>query len=658
MLTLKKLINFKIIKILNEKHSKQSLRLLCARLEEDRPLSFRTKDWLQGQERYKNHEHILYSSYLEQHPDNMSYALKRSLINKRKLKQHHHQMEEIMQSLQPSVIPKGWMEDYEYYQGSQADSVDVEGNNMGLADMTIASSNVPCNGCGAILHCHQHTKPGFLASEIFKGRSETELKSIICQRCHFLKNYNIALDIEVTPEFYVNTISRIQNEFALAVIIVDLLDFPCSIWPGMQQLLGPKRPVFIVGNKVDLLPRDCNGYLDHIKECLKREVLNAGFDCLNIKHISLISAKTGYGIEELITKLQNIWSYDGDVYLMGCTNVGKSSLFNILLNSDYSRPENAEIIPKATTCPWPGTTLQMLKFPIYRPSDIRIYERLKRLLADRVINAEKTKLLKEKSKKTVTLTDITPKGQVGCTFVHKAHEETNDAFSMNLGSKPIAALNESSKIYQGSRWVYDTPGVMHPDQITNLLTSKELEQIQPHQMITPRAVRLKPGLTLFLGGLARLDYLENDSKDFEWLQVFVFASFKLPILIGETQHSEALYKKYLNTPLLQLPFGDESRLNKWPGLRPSKQYLKAKGYILKPKYKELTCSSDVTLSTAGWVGLRIPVDVECKFQAWTPQGNGVYVRTPSLIPHAYRLIGKKIRNSLAYNTAKPFVFRK
>uniref|UniRef100_A0A1B0GBI3 G domain-containing protein n=1 Tax=Glossina morsitans morsitans TaxID=37546 RepID=A0A1B0GBI3_GLOMM len=653
MWILKKLIKLKLLKISVEKHSKQAVRLLCAKAEEDRSLSFRARDWLQTQQRYKDHEHVLFSSYLEQQADHMSYALKRSFLTKGKLKRHHNQMEEMTKGWQPSIIPKNWMDDYEFYAGSQEDSADKQDNNLGKADITMPSSKVPCNGCGALLHCQQHTKP-----EIFGGRTETELKSIICQRCHFLKYYNIALDVEVTPQFYVDTIARIQNEFALAVVIVDLLDFPCSIWPGMQRLLGHKRPVFIVGNKVDLLPRDSNSYLDHIKECLKKEVLKAGFDSLNIKHVSLISAKTGYGIEELITQLQKIWAYKGDVYLMGCTNVGKSSLFNILLNSDYSRPGNADIIPKATTCPWPGTTLQMLKFPIYRPSDIRVYERVKRLLAARSVKGEEAKLFKGKSKKAATLTDATPKGEVGNTFVHKSSSEVNDAFSMSLGVRPITTLDARSKVYQASKWLYDTPGVMHPDQITSLLTSEELTRIQPKQMITPRAVRLQPGMSLFVGGLARLDFLESDAEDLEWLQVFLFASANLPILIGETQHSEELYNKYLNTPLLQLPFGDASRLSRWPGLSPSQQRLTAKGYIVKPKCKELTCSSDITLSNAGWISLRVPVDVECKFQAWTPQGNGVYVRTPSLIPHAYRLIGKRIRNSLAYNIAKPFVFQK
>lgn len=51
----------------------------------------------------------------------------------------------------------------------------------------------------------------------------------------------------------------------------------------------------------------------------------------------------------------------GDVYLVGCTNVGKSSLFNALLQSDYCKTKAVDLMQRATTAPWPGTTLNLLK---------------------------------------------------------------------------------------------------------------------------------------------------------------------------------------------------------------------------------------------------------------------------------------------------------
>lgn len=37
---------------------------------------------------------------------------------------------------------------------------------------------------------------------------------------------------------------------SLVILMVDLLDFPCSVWPGIVDIIGTKRPLFIVANKV------------------------------------------------------------------------------------------------------------------------------------------------------------------------------------------------------------------------------------------------------------------------------------------------------------------------------------------------------------------------------------------------------------------------
>ncbi|XP_013100585.2 nitric oxide-associated protein 1 [Stomoxys calcitrans] len=637
-------------------------RFVSDQLQETPTISLRQRTYLETKQRYKNHEHVVYSSYLEKQEEHMSYGLKRSLINKLKRDRKRQQKElQLGYGNSSTEIPKNWMDEYEYYSGPLKTAVgedqEVE-NTLGTADPSVQASKVPCNGCGAHLHCNHHTRPGFIPLEIFNGRTTKELKTIVCQRCHFLKHYNIALDVEVTPETYVETISRIQDQYALAIVIVDLLDFPSSIWPDMQQVLGSKRPVFIVGNKVDLLPRDCNGYLDHIKLCLKEEIIKTGFDKMNIKYVSLISAKTGYGVEELITQLQKIWAYKGDVYLVGCTNVGKSSLFNILLNSDYNRPEASELISRATTCPWPGTTLQMLKFPIYRPSEIRVYERLKRLKSEKFAKAEMEKLRLENARKNGIIEDAVPMGVIGRTFIRSEEDEVADPFAVGAGTSPITTLNERSKDYQQARWVYDTPGVLHPDQITNLLTAKELMELQPKQMISPRAYRLKPGMSLFVAGLARLDFLNSNSEELDWVQVFLFASFNLPTMVVKTEGAHQIYERYLNTPLMHVPMGDDKRISQWPGLQCHPEEFHIKGYILKPKINEVNCAADITLSSVGWVGVRVPVDIECTFKAWTPGAKGIYCRNPSLVPYAERLIGKKIRNSLAYNTSKPFIFKK
>lgn len=44
-----------------------------------------------------------------------------------------------------------------------------------------------------------------------------------------------------------------RNVKSLVILMVDLLDFPCSIWPGIVDIIGTDRPIIIVGNKVNKL---------------------------------------------------------------------------------------------------------------------------------------------------------------------------------------------------------------------------------------------------------------------------------------------------------------------------------------------------------------------------------------------------------------------
>lgn len=71
-------------------------------------------------------------------------------------------------------------------------------------------------------------------------------------------------------------ISTIKDKKGLVILMVDLLDFPGSIWPQIIDIIGKERPVFVVGNKVDLLPKDSNEYLKHIKERLQDSIIDSG----------------------------------------------------------------------------------------------------------------------------------------------------------------------------------------------------------------------------------------------------------------------------------------------------------------------------------------------------------------------------------------------
>ena len=183
----------------------------------------------------------------------------------------------------------------------------------GSPNGSVPVSKVPCHGCGALLHCRDPGVPGYLPSQKFLLLTSDDLKAVTCQRCYLLKRYNIAIDATVGPAEYEIIISKIKKSQSLIIVLIDLTDMPSSLYGGVWKLFGESsHPIYIVGNKVDLIPKDEVGYLKRVKDsmlqhCRENGLMKEGW----IKHVALISAKTGYGVEELITQLLNDWKLKG-----------------------------------------------------------------------------------------------------------------------------------------------------------------------------------------------------------------------------------------------------------------------------------------------------------------------------------------------------------
>ena len=61
---------------------------------------------------------------------------------------------------------------------------------------------------------------------------------------------------------------------------------------------------------MDLLPKDSAGYLEEARRSLAAGVAaSAGLGAANVRHVALVSAATGYGVEELITRIQQVFFF-------------------------------------------------------------------------------------------------------------------------------------------------------------------------------------------------------------------------------------------------------------------------------------------------------------------------------------------------------------
>lgn len=202
-----------------------------------------------------------------------------------------------------------------------------------------------CFGCGATLQTTDKDKPGYVPA------SSLDREDILCQRCFRLKHYNETAEVDLTADDFLNMVSSIQQASGIVVHIIDVFDIQGSLLSSLPRIVGDK-PIILVGNKVDLLPKSTN------QRKLKQWIRSAAND-LGIKPLDvfLISSIKGYGIDELANQLA-IYRQDDDVYIVGVTNVGKSTFINQLIK----RTSGLENV--ITTSYFPGTTLGMIKIPL------------------------------------------------------------------------------------------------------------------------------------------------------------------------------------------------------------------------------------------------------------------------------------------------------
>lgn len=65
-----------------------------------------------------------------------------------------------------------WMNDYDIFDDSKCSTH----TQFGTPDPSVPVSKIPCYGCGALLQCADSSLPGYLPSELFKGRRREVLK--------------------------------------------------------------------------------------------------------------------------------------------------------------------------------------------------------------------------------------------------------------------------------------------------------------------------------------------------------------------------------------------------------------------------------------------------------------------------------------------------
>ncbi len=192
-----------------------------------------------------------------------------------------------------------------------------------------------CLGCGVILQDQNVLQEGYT----------TNLENDICQRCFRLKNYGEYQTVAKSNEDFIKILQEVGRTKDLVLYITDLLNLEKNI-ESIKSILPNK--MILVLNKVDVLPKS----VKEAKLIKYIENMNLGFE-----EIIVISANKNYNIDYLLKRIK-YYQTSRNVYVVGHTNAGKSSLINKLIKN-YSDREQ-----ELTMSPLPSTTLNTVNIEI------------------------------------------------------------------------------------------------------------------------------------------------------------------------------------------------------------------------------------------------------------------------------------------------------
>ena len=156
------------------------------------------------------------------------------------------------------------------------------------------------------------------------------------------------------------------------------------------------------------------------------------------------------------------------------------------------------------------------------------------------------------------------------------------------------------------RAIYDTPGIINHHQMAHYIDPSELKYITPKKEIKPKVYQLNAEQTLFIGGLARFDFIKGNRSSFT---IYVDNNFQSIVRKWKKQHS--LYEEHRGELLSP----------------PSKKFMDQLPNLVRHEFSIKEGKTDIVISGLGWITVQHPnVVVACH----APKGVEVFIR-PSLI---------------------------
>lgn len=362
------------------------------------------------------------------------------------------------------------------------------------------TTNETCIGCGVTLQTDEKDELGFIP------KSSIEKGNLLCKRCFQLRHYNKNEAVSLDSDDFLQMVSTIDQTNSLVIHVIDLFDVDGTLLKNLPRIIG-NNPVLLVGNKFDLLPKSTNE--GKVKNWLFKEAKKIG---LRVKDVFLVSSIKGHHFDELAIQMETMRE-NRDIYVVGVTNVGKSTFINRFIARSTGVKE------AITTSYFPGTTLGFIEIPL------------------------------------------------------------DDKHAL-----------------------IDTPGIINTNQMAHYVSKQDLKKITPKKEVKPRNYQLHSGQTLFIGGLARFDFVKGEKQTF-----VCYFSNDLSIHRTKLENADALYEKQVGQLLVP----------------PNEETLKKLPKMTNSAYKLGDTRTDIVFPGLGWITIlkgNVTIDVH------SPKGVAVSIR--------------------------------
>ena len=195
--------------------------------------------------------------------------------------------------------------------------------------------NKKCLGCGVELQDENMLLDGYTVN----------LENDLCQRCFRLKNYGEYQATTKTNEEYQQILEAVGKTKDLVVYVTDVLNVEQDLY-DIRKFLPNK--ILLVLNKRDVIPKS-------VKDEKLIQYFKDKYDFFN--DIVVVSCEKNINIDHLLNRIK-FFQVTKQVYIVGHTNAGKSSLINKLIKN-YSDSKQ-----ELTISPLPSTTLNLINIEI------------------------------------------------------------------------------------------------------------------------------------------------------------------------------------------------------------------------------------------------------------------------------------------------------